>query len=65
MDRMVFLIVDGHPVHEAKSVKFFAEEVGKNFHRGLVLYTGKEAIPIGPRLQALPVDALWRLPGLS
>ena len=47
-----------------KSIKFLAEEVGKKFHRGLVLYTGKESIPFGPRLQALPVDALWRLPEL-
>ena len=47
------------------SIKFLAEEMGKKFHRGLVLYTGKETIPFGPRLQALPVDALWRLPGLS
>jgi hypothetical protein len=31
-----------------KSIKFLAKEVGKNFHRGLVLYTGKEPIPFGP-----------------
>lgn len=44
-----------------KSIRFLAEEVGKKFHRGLVLYTGGESIPFGHRLQALPVDALWRL----
>jgi hypothetical protein len=44
-----------------KAIKFLAEEVGKKFHRGLVLYTGEEAIPFGQRLHALPVDALWRL----
>jgi uncharacterized protein len=51
--------------HDFKSLKFLAEEVGKRFHRGLVLYTGTEHIPFGPRLQALPVDALWRLFGTS
>jgi transposase len=31
MDRMVFLIVDGHPAHKAKSVKAFAESEKKRF----------------------------------
>ncbi|HBZ00734.1 MAG TPA: hypothetical protein DEO84_05360 [candidate division Zixibacteria bacterium] len=44
-----------------RSIKFFAGGVGNKFHRGFVLYTGKEPIPFGPRLLALPVDALWRL----
>jgi len=48
-------------VHDFKSLKFLSEEVGKRFHRGVVLYTGIEPISFGPRLQALPVDALWRL----
>ena len=48
-------------IHDFKSIKFLSEETGKKFHRGLVFYTGAESIPFGPRLQALPVDALWRL----
>ena len=48
-----------------KSIRFLAEEVGNKFHRGLVLYTGAETIPFGHRLQALPVDALWRLAEFS
>ena len=51
--------------HDFKSLKFLAGEMRKRFHRGLVLYTGTEPIPFGPRLQALPVDALWRLCGPS
>jgi predicted AAA+ superfamily ATPase len=31
------------------------------FHRGILLYTGRETVPFGPRLHALPVNALWRL----
>jgi len=48
-------------IQDFKSIKFLSEEVGKRFHRGLVFYTGTESIPFGSRLQALPVDALWRL----
>lgn len=32
---------------------------GPRFHRGIVLYTGRESIPFSPRLQALPISALW------
>ena len=32
----------------------------KRFHRGVILYRGQTAVPFGPRLHALPVDALWR-----
>ena len=32
----------------------------KRFHRGLVLYRGQTVVPFGPRLHAVPVDALWR-----
>jgi predicted AAA+ superfamily ATPase len=38
-----------------------AELAGKRFRRGLVLYTGTEAVSFGPKLHALPVSALWRL----
>lgn len=33
----------------------------KRFHRGVVLYTGHQALPFGPDLHALPISALWRL----
>jgi len=32
---------------------------GPRFHRGVVLYTGREVIPFGPRLHAVPLEALW------
>lgn len=32
---------------------------GNRFHRGVVLYTGSEALPFGPNLYALPMPSLW------
>ena len=33
--------------------------VGKRFHRGVLLYTGREIVGFGPNLHALPLQALW------
>jgi len=38
-----------------------AQECGKRFVLGCVLYAGKNAVAFGKRLHALPVSALWRL----
>lgn len=35
---------------------------GRAFIRGIVLYTGREALQFGDTLFALPIDALWRTP---
>ena len=35
----------------------------KRFHRGIVLYTGGQALPFGPGYHALPISALWRSRG--
>jgi predicted AAA+ superfamily ATPase len=48
-------------VSDFKGLKVLQEAVGRRFHRGVVLYTGAEALPFGPGLYALPVSALWRL----
>ena len=37
------------------------ETVAQPFHRGILLYTGREALGFGKQLQALPMNALWRL----
>ena len=42
-----------------KQVKTFANETGKKFLKGIVFYTGREAIPFAKNLFALPVDLLW------
>jgi hypothetical protein len=43
-----------------KGLRYLAERLPKRFHRGLVLYTGDETVSFGPRLQAVPLAALWR-----
>ena len=39
----------------------FREAAGSRFVRGIVLYTGRAAVPFAPDLVALPIDALWRM----
>lgn len=34
---------------------------GDRFVAGYVLYTGKQTLPFGPKLRAIPLDALWRV----
>lgn len=41
------------------SIKMFAEETKKHFLRGIVLYTGKDSIPFGNNLFALPINCFW------
>jgi predicted AAA+ superfamily ATPase len=38
-----------------------AADAGKRFLRGVVLHAGRETIPFGRNLHALPLDSLWRL----
>jgi hypothetical protein len=35
------------------------EDVGRNFHLGVVFYSGAQPLPLGERLLALPFSALW------
>ncbi len=35
------------------------ERLGDYFAVGIVLYTGDQTLPFGPRLRAMPVSALW------
>lgn len=50
--------VDGN---DFRGLKSLAEDSGERFVRGVLLYAGKEVIPFGRQLHALPLDALWRL----
>jgi hypothetical protein len=43
-----------------KGLKVLAEAAGERFVRGIVLYGGKEAVPFGKNLHALPLSALWQ-----
>jgi predicted AAA+ superfamily ATPase len=44
-----------------KGLRYLADRVPKRFHCGVVLHTGDETLPFGPKLYAVPVQALWRL----
>ena len=46
---------------DMKGLTALREVAGKRFHRGVVLYTGRETLPFGSDLWALPVSALWQL----
>lgn len=46
---------------DMKGLTALRDLAGKRFHRGVVLYTGREALPFGPGLWALPISALWEL----
>jgi predicted AAA+ superfamily ATPase len=42
-----------------KGLQGLAETLGEGFQQGVVLYTGTEVLPFGPRLWAVPVSSLW------
>lgn len=42
-----------------KGLRMFQELTGSRFACGVVLYTGREILPFGPGLWALPLQALW------
>lgn len=42
-----------------KGLNELAEIAGKKFRRGVVLYAGREAVPFGKSLDALPISAVW------
>jgi predicted AAA+ superfamily ATPase len=43
-----------------KGLKALADIAGDRFVRGIILYGGKEAVPFGKNLHALPLPALWQ-----
>lgn len=42
-----------------RGLRALAEASGGRFRRGVVLYTGRTAVPFGENLHALPVSSLW------
>ncbi len=48
--------VDGR---DFQGLRHLAELVGNKFLRGVVLYTGQDALPFGKDLLAVPINALW------
>jgi uncharacterized protein len=45
--------------HDARHLAWLRDEVGDAFAAGLVLHTGPYVFPLGDRLVAAPVSALW------
>ncbi len=43
----------------SKGLRALAELLGDRFVRGVVFYTGDTQLPFGPRLNAVPIAALW------
>ncbi len=46
---------------DLRGLELLRELAGKRFRRGIILYTGKESIPFGKDLYALPIDSLWQI----
>ncbi len=45
-----------------KGLEYLESMLGKNFVRGIVLYTGNQVVPFGQKLSALPLSTLWQAP---
>lgn len=46
-----------------RGLRHLQERLGSDFLVGLVLYTGTQTLPFGPRLRAMPLSALWEVTG--
>jgi predicted AAA+ superfamily ATPase len=44
-----------------RGLRHLADRLGDDFLVGIVLHTGSQTLPFGPRLRAMPVSALWEL----
>lgn len=47
---------------DVAGLKRLREIAGTKFHTGLLFYTGKEVLPMGEQLWAVPISALWSNP---
>ncbi len=44
---------------DLRHLRHLRSKADENFHRGVLLYTGTQILPMGDRLIAAPIDALW------
>jgi uncharacterized protein len=44
-----------------RGLRHLAGRTGDDFITGVVLYTGNQTLPFGPRMRAMPVAALWEI----
>lgn len=47
-------------LNDFRGIKVLEELTGKDFMGGIVLYAGKEAVPFGKNIWAVPYDLLWQ-----
>lgn len=45
---------------DARHLVLLRDRLGKRFRTGLVIHTGTQVLPLGDRLWAVPVSAVWR-----
>lgn len=43
-----------------RGLRHLADRVGDDFLLGLVLHTGTQTLPFGPRMRAMPISAIWQ-----
>lgn len=43
-------------------IRHLADRLGDDLLVGIVLYTGPQTLPFGPRLRAMPISAIWETP---
>jgi predicted AAA+ superfamily ATPase len=44
-----------------RGLRHLQDRLGDDFVAGVVLHTGQQTLPFGPKLRAMPVSALWEL----
>lgn len=42
-----------------RGLRHLADRLGDSLITGIVLYTGQQTLPFGPKFRAMPVSALW------
>lgn len=45
-----------------RGLRHLSERLGDDFVAGIVLHTGQQTLPFGPKMLAVPVSALWLTP---
>jgi predicted AAA+ superfamily ATPase len=46
---------------DLRGLRLLADRLGSQFAGGVVLYTGRQSVPFGDRLAAVPLSALWQV----
>jgi predicted AAA+ superfamily ATPase len=44
-----------------RGLRHLADRLGEDLVVGVVLYTGQQTLPFGPRFRAIPISALWEV----